>query len=173
MSKLYGNGQSRPLVFVGHGYGALVLKQTLINPLSDFSKKLLCNLCGIVFYGAVQHLKTRSTNLKPTEHTKMLDSSQSIEDPLKLITEVLLESSECFEAAVDLSKIKVCIVNQGNSNMQVCKSINICGLECHYFCFYMFHESLSLNYKILHHNTTTVCNKLEITIATNDKMKMP
>ncbi len=103
MSKWYGNGQSWPLVFVGHGCGTLMLKQTLINLHSNFSENLLCNLCGIMFYGAILHLKTHSTNLKPIKHTNMLDSFQSIEVPLKLIIEVLLETYECFEATMDLN----------------------------------------------------------------------
>jgi len=101
------DGQGRPLVFVGHGYGGLVLKQTLVT-LHDqlgfdqfgFYKDVRSNLYGIVFYGGTN---TKVTGLKDS-----------------LLEHHLLELSKRFEAAVDLKKVKVCVVNKNKSFLQVC-----------------------------------------------------
>jgi hypothetical protein len=56
----FGDGD-RPLVFVGHGDGGLVLKQALVKLLDESGsyKDLPSNLCGIVFYGGTN---TKLTN---------------------------------------------------------------------------------------------------------------
>jgi len=94
-------------VFVGHGYGGLVLKKTLVT-LHDqlgfdrfgFYKDLRSNLCGIVFYGGTN---TKFRGLKDW-----------------LLDDHLLELSKRFEAALDLNKVKVCVVNKNKSFLQVC-----------------------------------------------------
>jgi hypothetical protein len=94
--------QGCPLVFVGHGYGAWVLKQALVelhNQLGLY-EDLQSNLCGIVFYGG--------TNTKLTWLKDWL-----LKDPL-------LALSEHFEAAVDLKEVKVCVVNKNKPFLQVC-----------------------------------------------------
>jgi len=99
--------QGSSLVFVGHGYGGLVLKQTL-GTLHDqlgfdrlgFYKDLRSNLCGIVFYGGTN---TKFRGLKDW-----------------LFDDHLLELSKRFEAALDLKKVKVCVVNKNKSFLQVC-----------------------------------------------------
>jgi hypothetical protein len=96
----FGDGY-RPLVFVGHGYGRLVLKQALVqlHHQSHLSKDLRSNLCGIVFYGGTD---TQLTLLKDW-----------LRDPL------LSGLSSRFEAALNLKKIQVCVVNKNRSSLQV------------------------------------------------------
>jgi len=99
--------QGSSLVFVGHGYGGLVLKRTLVT-LHDrlgfdrlgFYKDLRSNLCGIVFYGGTN---TKFRGLKDW-----------------LFDDHLLELCKRFEAALDLKKVKVCVVNKNKSFLQVC-----------------------------------------------------
>jgi hypothetical protein len=88
-------------VFVGHGYGGLVLKKALVklHDQAGFYKDLRSNLCGIVFYGG--------TN---TKLTWLKDS---------LFEKRLLKLSERFQAALDLKKVKVCVVNKNKSFLQV------------------------------------------------------
>jgi hypothetical protein len=95
------DGQGCPLVFVGHGYGGLLLKQALVkfHDRSGLYKELRSNLCGVVFYGG--------TN---TKLTWLKDS---------LFENRLLKLSERFEAALDLKKVKVFVVNKNNSFLQV------------------------------------------------------
>ncbi len=95
------DGQGSSLVFVGHGYGSLVLKRALVklHAQSGLFKDLQSNLCGIVFYGGTN---TKLTGLKDW-----------------LLERHLLELSERFEAALDL-KVKVCVVNKNKSFLQVC-----------------------------------------------------
>jgi hypothetical protein len=92
--------QGCPLVFVGHGYGGLVLKQALVelHNRSGLYEDLLSDLCGIVLYGG--------TNTKLTW-------------PKDWFEHRLLELSKCFEAALDLKKVKVCVVNKNKSFLQV------------------------------------------------------
>jgi hypothetical protein len=133
------DGQGCPLVFVGHGYGGLVLKQALVklHDRSALHKDLQSNLCGIVFYGG--------TNIKLTnKHDPMLlekkgwpwrvfslmfetvkdhssELSKRYEAALDLKKEDhLSELSEHFEAALDLKKVNVCVVNKNKSILQVC-----------------------------------------------------
>jgi hypothetical protein len=96
------DGQGCPLVFVGHGYGAWVLKQALVELHNQFGfyKDLRSNLCGIVFYGGTN---TKLTWLKDW-----------------LFDDRLLRLSKRFEAALDLKKVKVCVVNKNKSFLQVC-----------------------------------------------------
>jgi hypothetical protein len=129
------DGQGRPLVFVGHGYGGLVLKEALVelHRQSDIFRDLQSNLCGIVFYGGTN---TKLTN----KHGPMLMENkgqsvknltslkiESFEDRLmseivedRLLEDTLSKLSEHFEAALDLKKVKVCVVNKNKSFLQVC-----------------------------------------------------
>ncbi len=129
------DGQGCRLVFVGHGYGGGVLKQALVklHAKSGLYNDLRNNLCGIVFYGGTN---TKLTN----EHGPMLMANkgrslrnlaslmferfkdhlmcESVED--RLLEDTLLELSEFFGVALDLNKIKVCVVNKNKSFLQVC-----------------------------------------------------
>jgi hypothetical protein len=100
------DGQGCPLVFVGHGYGGLVLKQALVklHDQSGLYEDLQSNLCGIVFYGGTDRMLTWLKDL--------------------LLKHRLLELSERFEAALDLKKVKVCVVNKEKSFLQVLKKIH-------------------------------------------------
>jgi hypothetical protein len=124
------DGQGRPLVFVGHGFGGLMLKQVLVelhHP-SCIYEDLRSNLCGIVFYGGTN---TKVTN----KHGPMLMENkgrslknltglkiESFEDCLmsESVEDGLSKLSEHFGAALDLKKVKVCVVNKNKSFLQVC-----------------------------------------------------
>jgi hypothetical protein len=125
------DGQGRPLVFVGHGYGGLVLKQALVefHCQPDKSKELRNNLCGIVFYGGTntkltnKHgpmlMENKGRSLKDLTSLKFETvMSESVED--LLLDDTLSELSEHFGAALDLKKVKVCVVNKNKSFFQVC-----------------------------------------------------
>jgi hypothetical protein len=111
--------QGCPLVFVGHGYGGLVLKKALVklHDQSGLYKELRSNLCGIVFYGGTN---TKLTN----KHDPMFLENQGWLSKLVNLKfgsdALLLELSKHFEAALDLKKVKVCVVNKNKSIMQVC-----------------------------------------------------
>jgi len=128
------DGQGHPLVFVGHGYGGLVLKQVLVelhHPLygyEDLQRLIHKTLCGIVFYGGTN---TKLTN----KHGPMLMENkgrsvknltglkiESVKDRLmsKSVEDRLSKLSEHFGAALDLKKVKVCVVNKNKSFLQVC-----------------------------------------------------
>jgi hypothetical protein len=79
-----------------------MLKQALVklHDQSGLYKDIRSNLCGIMFYGVTS---TKLTWLKDW-----------------LLEHRLLELSECFEAALDLKKVKVCVVNKNKSILQVC-----------------------------------------------------
>jgi len=129
------DGQGRPLVFVGHGYGELVLKQALVelhHPPYIF-KDLRSNLCGIVFYGGTDTKLTNKHGLLLMENkgwsVKDVSSvkfesfkdrlmSESVQD--WLLEDTLSKLSEHFGAALDLKKVKVCVVNKNKSFLQVC-----------------------------------------------------
>jgi hypothetical protein len=103
--------QGCPLVFVGHGYGGLVLKQALVelHHESNKYKVLRSNPCGIVFYA--------ETN------TKFINKGwpwRLFSLMFKIVKDDLSELSKCFEAALDLKKVNVCVVNKNKSNLQVC-----------------------------------------------------
>jgi len=129
------DGQGRPLVFVGHGYGGLVLKQVLVErrypsyPYED----LRSNLCGIVFYGGINTKLTNKHGPKLMENKgrsvknliglkiesfKDRLMSEIVED--RLLEDTLSKLSERFGAALDLKKVKVCVVNKNKSFLQVC-----------------------------------------------------
>jgi hypothetical protein len=100
----------RPLVFVGHGYGGLVLKQALVvlHHHSNNYKVLQSNLCGIVFYAR--------TNTKFTNKGWLWRLFSLM---FKTVEDDLSELSKRFEAALDLKKVNVCVVNK-KSILQVC-----------------------------------------------------
>jgi len=127
------DGQGRPLVFVGHGYGGLVLKEVLVElhhpyTYEDLRRLIHKTLCGIVFYGGTN---TKLTN----KHSLMLMENKG--RSLKNLTGLKIESSkdhlmfesvedrlsklsERFGDALDLKKVKVCVVNKNKSFLQVC-----------------------------------------------------
>jgi hypothetical protein len=129
------DGQGCPLVFVGHGYGGLVLKQALVelHDQSRLYKELQSNLCGIVFYGGTN---TKLTN----KHDSMFKENKSwpwrffslmleiVKDHLSKLSkrfEATLdfkdhssELSKRFEVALDFKKVNVCVVNK--NKLQVC-----------------------------------------------------
>ncbi len=119
------------LVFVGHGYGGFVLQQALVK-LHDQSgsyKDLQSNLCGIVFYGGtntkftiIKHhlmlMRNKSWSWSLINFQSILDSLMS--KSLKDLKGPLLELSEHFKAALDLKKVKVCVVSKNKSFLQVC-----------------------------------------------------
>ncbi len=128
------DGQGRPLVFVGHGYGGVVLKQVLVelhHPSCDYQdlRRLIHKtLCGIVFYGGTN---TKLTN----KHGPMLMENkgrsvknvsslkfESFKDRLvsESVEDRLSKLSEHFGAALDWRKVKVCVVNKNKSFLQVC-----------------------------------------------------
>ncbi len=121
------DGQGCPLVFVGHGYGGLVLKQALVklHDQSGLYKDLRSNLCGIVFYGGTN---TKLTNKHDPTFLEKKGLQRSLIQKLlrklynlKFGSDVLLSKlSKGFEAALDLKKVKVCVVKKNNSNVQVC-----------------------------------------------------
>jgi len=102
----------RPLVFVGHGYGGLMLKQTLVelHRHSHINKDVLSNLCGIVFYAGTN---TKFTNKGwPWRLFSLM---------FKTVEDYLSELSKLFEAALDLKKVNVCVVNKNKSILQEIK----------------------------------------------------
>jgi hypothetical protein len=116
----------RPLVVVGHGYGGLVLQQALVelHRYSHVYEDLLSNLCGIVFYGGTN---TKLTN----KHGPLLMENKgwslknltswmfkTVKD--RLMEDTLSELSEQFGAALDLKKVKVCVIDKNKSILQVC-----------------------------------------------------
>jgi len=113
-------------VFVGHGYGGLVLKQALVklHCESDMWEDLRSNLCGIVFYGGTNTKLTNKHGPLLMENkgrsSKNLTSLkfETIED--RLIEYTLSELSEQFKAALDLKKVKVCVIDKNKSILQVC-----------------------------------------------------
>jgi len=128
------DGQGRPLVFVGHGYGGLMLKQVLVqlrypsDRYEDLRRLIHKTLCGIVFYGGTN---TKLTN----KHGPILmeNKGRSVKDftSLKIegfkdrflpesVEDQLSRLSEDFGAALDLKKVKVCVVNKNKSFLQVC-----------------------------------------------------
>jgi hypothetical protein len=121
------DGQGSSLVFVGHGYGSLVLKQTLVklDYQSGLYKDLRSNLCGIVFYGGTNTMLTNTSwswrffkNFQSILNSLM---SKSLKYRLsKSLKDRLLEVPKYFEAALDLKKVKVCVVNKNKSFLQVC-----------------------------------------------------
>ncbi len=126
-NRLIGVGDGyRPLVFVGHGYGGLVLKQALVK-LHDQSgsyKDLQSNLCGIVFYGGTNTKLTNKHGPLLMENkggsSKNLTSLkfETVED--QLMEDTLSELSQQFGAALDLKKVKVCVIDKNKSILQVC-----------------------------------------------------
>jgi len=127
------DGQGRPLVFVGHGYGGLVLKKVLVevhHPSygnEDLRRLIHKTLCGIVFYGGTNTKLTNKHGLMLMENKGrslknltglMFESfkrlmSESVEDRLSKL-------SEHFGAALDLKKVKVSVVDKNKSFLQVC-----------------------------------------------------
>ncbi len=101
----------------------------------EFYPYIKSNLCGIVFYGAVPHSRMNSPGFEAPKfqslnaslkHAEVLKMSESFPAPMKDTkvselfnkhTEVLLKLSQNFEDAVDLSEIRVCVVNEGGSSM--------------------------------------------------------
>ncbi len=130
------DGQGRPLVFVGHGYGCLVLKQVLVelHAQLDLFKDLQSNLCGIVFYGGTNTKFTIKHHLMLMKNKswsgRFSRNFQTILDSLMLksLKDPFLELSKHFEAALDLKKVKVCVVNKNKSFLQVCIFLSILQL---------------------------------------------
>ncbi len=133
------DGQGRPLVFVGHGYGGLVLKKVLVQlhhpsyGYEDLRRLIHKTLCGIVFYGGTNTKLTNKhgpmlmenkgwsvKNLISLKFESFKDRlmSESVED--RLLEDTLSKLSEHFGAALDLKKVKVCVVNKTKSFLQVC-----------------------------------------------------
>jgi len=87
----------------------LVLKQVLVEfhhpsyVYEDLRRLIHKTLCGIVFYGGTN---TKLTN----KHGPMLMENKGR----------LSRLSEHFGAALDLKKVKVCVVNKNKSFLQVC-----------------------------------------------------
>ncbi len=115
-----------PLVFVGHGYGGLVLKQALVelHRQSHRYEDLRSNLCGIVFYGGTNTKLTNKHGLLLMENkgrsSKNLTSLkfETVED--RLMENTLSKLSKQFAAALDLKKVKKCVINKNKSILQVC-----------------------------------------------------
>jgi hypothetical protein len=106
---------------VGHGYGGLMLKQTLVelHRHSHINKDVLSNLCGIVFYAGTN---TKFTNKGwPWRLFSLM---------FKTVEDYLSELSKLFEAALDLKKVNVCVVNKNKSILQVCIHTPISCLGC-------------------------------------------
>jgi hypothetical protein len=120
------SNEYRPLVFVGHGYGGLVLKQTLVelHRQSHRYEDLRSNLCGVVFYGGTNTKLTNKQGPLLMENkgrsSKNLTSLkfETVED--RLMEDTLSELSEQFGAALDLKKVKVCVIQKNKSILQVC-----------------------------------------------------
>jgi hypothetical protein len=127
------DGQGRPLVFVGHGYGGLVLKQVLVElhhrsyMYEDLRRFIRKTLCGIVFYGGTN---TKLTNKYGPMLMEILRWSlknltglniESVKVRLmsKFLEDRLSKLSERFGSALDLKKVKVCVVNKNKSFLQV------------------------------------------------------
>ncbi len=116
----------RPLVFVGHGYGGLVLKQALVmfHRQSNIFQDLRSNLCGIVFYGGTNTKLTNKHGPLLMENkgrsSKNLTSLkfETVEDPL--MEDTLSELCEQVGAGLDLKKVKVCVIDKNKSILQVC-----------------------------------------------------
>ncbi len=122
------DGQGCPLVFVGHGHGSLVLKQALVklHDQSGLYKDLRSNLCGIVFYGGTNTKLTNKHDPMLMENKgwpwKFFKNFQSILVSLmfETVKDHSSELSKRFEAALDLKKVNVCVVNKNKSILQVC-----------------------------------------------------
>ncbi len=83
-----------------------MLKQALVELHARLEfKALQRNLRGIVFYHA--------TNTEPT-------TKHGLNTTCLQYTLLLSERSKRFEAALDLKKVKVCVVNKNKSHLEVC-----------------------------------------------------
>ncbi len=100
-----------------------MLKQALVK-LHDESVDLQSYLCGIMFYGGTNTKLTNKHGPLLMENkggsSKNLTSLkfETVED--QLMEDTLSELSQQFGAALDLKKVKVCVIDKNKSILQVC-----------------------------------------------------